>query len=149
MSDLTNGSMKKGDKKQGPSIYDIEQGSGISIGVGWEDQVTTKVAQQQYNAAPTAMSLPEQAPASMERLDEMIDNSSLTTESKLAMKRTLHDHLIVELKKGDQANVLMVKEQLAVITNDLPDLRIHLRSFIENQEGVSKVIRLLSNKLLD
>lgn len=147
MSALSNGSMKKSEKRESPSIYDIGSSTGIFIGRGYEDQVAAKTIQQEY-APQVAMSLPENAP-SMEQLDQFIENSSLPQESKEATKVTLHEKLLAELQKGEQASVQAVKQQLTDITATLPDIRIYLRSFIENYAGVSKTIRILTHKLLD
>jgi hypothetical protein len=147
MSALNNGAMKKSEKRDVPSIYDIGSSKGIVIGRGYEDQVVGKTIQQEY-ALPAAMSLPEAAP-SMEQLDQFIEASSLTEEGKEATKTILHDKLLSELQNGEEANVLVVKEQLTDLTTRLPGIRGYLRSFIENYEGVSKTIRILTNKLLN
>jgi hypothetical protein len=147
MSALSNGPVKKSEKRDSPSIYDIGSSNGIAIGRGYEDQVAAKAIQQEY-VPPVAMSLPEAA-LSMEQLDQFIEASSLTEEGKVATKAMLHDKLLTELQNGEQANVLVIKEQLTDITTRLPGIRLHLRSFIENYEGVSKTIRILTNKLLD
>ena len=147
MSALSSSPMKKSEKKDGPSIYDIGSASGIAVGRGYEDQVAAQAPPQEY-IPPVAMSLPETC-TSMEQLDEYIDNSSLTEEDKKATKATLHEELLAELQKGDQANVLIVKQQLTDITTSLPGIRVYLRSFIDNYAGTSKTIRILSHKLLD
>jgi hypothetical protein len=147
MSALSNGSLKKSEKRDGPSIDDIGSSKGIAIGRGYEDHVAAKTIAQEY-APPVAMSLPEAVP-SEEQLDQFIENSALPTESKEATRATLHDKLIVELQKGEQANALAVKEQVTDITANLPDIRIYLRSFIANYAGIPKTIRILTQKLLD
>jgi hypothetical protein len=139
--------MKKSEKRDAPSIYDIGSSKGIVIGRGYEDQVASQTVQQEY-APPLAISLTGATP-SMEQLDQFIEESSLTEESKEVTKTILHDKLLTELQNGDQANVLVIKEQLTDITTILPGIRTYLRSFIENYEGVSKTIRILTNKLLD
>ena len=147
MSALNSSPMKKSEKRDSPSIYDIGSSKGIAIGRGYEDQVAAKTIPQEY-VPPVAMSLPETC-TSTEQLDEYIENSSLTEESKEATKATLHDKLLAELRKGEQADSKVVKQQLTDITTSLPGIRVHLRSFIENYAGISKTIRILSHKLLD
>jgi hypothetical protein len=142
MSALTNGAMKKNDKLDVPTIYDIGSSKGIVIGRGYEDQVASKAVQQEYP-------LPMTTTPSMEQLDQFIEESSLTAEGKAATKTILHDKLLAELQNGEQANVVVIKEQLTDITSRLPGIRVYLRSFIENYEGISKTIRILTNKLLD
>ena len=139
MSDLSNGSMKK--------VIIEELGTGIAIGRGYGAQVTAKAVQQDY-AQPAAMSLP-QAASSMAELDAFITNSSISDETKQYAREALHGKLVGELDKGESANVAVVKELLEVITGGVPDIRDHLRSFIDNYDGVSKTIRLVTNKLLD
>ena len=148
MSALGNGSMKKSEKKNTPSIYDIGSATGIVIGRGYEDQVAAQTTQQMYLPAPMAMSVPEDT-ASMEELDQFIEESSLTEKDKEATRAILHDELLIELQNGEQANVMVVKRQLTEITTNLPGIRIYLRSFIENYAGVSKTIRLLTRGLLE
>lgn len=147
MSALSNGSLKKSEKIDGPSIDDIGSSKGIAIGRGYEDHVAAKTIQQEY-APSVAMSLPEAVP-SEEQLDLFIENSALPAESKEAAKATLHDKLLAELQKGEEANALVVKEQLTDITTSLPGIRIYLRSFIANYAGIPKTIRILTQKLLD
>lgn len=148
MSALSNGPMKKNEKRDGPSIYDIGSASGIAIGRGYEDQVAAQMPPPQEYMPPVAMSLPETC-TSMEQLDEYIDSSSLTEEDKKATKATLREELLAELQKGEEANVLIVKQQLTDITTNLPGIRVYLRSFIDNYAETSKTIRILSHKLLD
>ena len=119
MSTLSNGSMKKGERRE--TFSDI--GAGIVQGRGFETQVTVKASQQTY-VPSTAMSLSEGA-ASMEELDSFIENSTLPIESKEAAKAILHENLLSELAKGEEASVAVVKmqlEELMKITHTLPDM---------------------------
>ncbi|MCB8945309.1 MAG: hypothetical protein H6658_16300 [Ardenticatenaceae bacterium] len=143
MSALSNGSMKKGEKRENFS----EIGSVIYSGRGYEAQVTAKTLTQEYVQQPAAMSLSENAP-SMEELDQFIDSSSIPEEAKKETKATLHQGLLVELNKGEQASVATVKEQLVMITDSLPTIREKLRCFIENHEGISKTVRFVTHKML-
>ena len=147
MSALSNGSMKYGEKQE--TFSDI--GAGIVSGRGFEVQVEAKKINQQTYLQPVAMSLSEEI-TSMEELDTFIENSSLSVESKEAAKTILHEKLLSELEKGEEASVTVVKTQLEEfikLTHTLPDMRHDLRTFIENYTGVSKTIRLMTHKLLD